>query len=37
MSDTEQVSMSYEPGAAVAAGSIPLCVPELRGMQFSKY
>jgi perosamine synthetase len=26
--------MSYEPGAAVAAGSIPLCVPELRGNEW---
>ena len=26
--------MSYEPGAAVAEGSIPLCVPELRGNEW---
>ena len=26
--------MSYEPGAAVAAGDIPLCVPELRGNEW---
>jgi len=26
--------MSYEPGAAVAAGSIPLCVPEIRGNEW---
>ena len=26
--------MSYEPGAAVAAGSIPLCTPELRGNEW---
>jgi len=26
--------MSYEPGAAVAEGSIPLCVPELRGSEW---
>ena len=26
--------MSYEPGAAVATGSIPLCVPELRGNEW---
>ena len=26
--------MSFEPGAAVAAGSIPLCVPELRGNEW---
>jgi perosamine synthetase len=30
VTDIEQESMSYEPGAAVAEG-IPLCVPELRG------
>ena len=34
MSDTEQAYTSYEPGAAVAAGSIPLCVPELRGNEW---
>ena len=27
--------MSYEPGAAVAEGSIPLCVPELRGNEWA--
>jgi perosamine synthetase len=26
--------MSYEPGAALAAGSIPLCTPELRGNEW---
>ena len=26
--------MSYEPGAAVTAGGIPLCVPELRGNEW---
>jgi len=26
--------MSYEPGAAVAEGSIPLCVPEIRGNEW---
>jgi len=26
--------MSFEPGAAVAAGDIPLCVPELRGNEW---
>ena len=35
MSDTERESMSYEPGAAVAQGSIPLCVPELRGNEWA--
>lgn len=34
MSDTEQAYTSFEPGAAVAAGSIPLCVPELRGNEW---
>ena len=34
MSDTEQAFTSFEPGAAVAAGSIPLCVPELRGNEW---
>lgn len=34
MSDTEQAHTSFEPGAAVAAGSIPLCVPELRGNEW---
>jgi perosamine synthetase len=34
VSDTEQAYTSYEPGAAVAAGSIPLCVPELRGNEW---
>lgn len=27
--------MSYEPGAAVAEGGIPLCVPELRGNEWA--
>lgn len=34
MNDTEPESMSYEPGAAVAEGSIPLCVPEIRGNEW---
>lgn len=34
MSDTEQESTSYEPGAVTAAGIIPLCVPELRGNEW---
>lgn len=34
MSDTEQAFTSFEPGAAVAAGDIPLCVPELRGNEW---
>lgn len=34
VSDTEQAYTSYEPGAAVAAGDIPLCVPELRGNEW---
>ena len=34
VSDTEPESMSYEPGAAVAEGNIPLCVPELRGNEW---
>jgi len=34
VSDTEQAFTSFEPGAAVAAGSIPLCVPELRGNEW---
>ena len=34
MSDTEQAYTSFEPGAAVAAGGIPLCVPELRGNEW---
>ena len=34
VSDIEQAFTSFEPGAAVAAGSIPLCVPELRGNEW---
>lgn len=34
MSDTEQAYTSFEPGAAVAEGGIPLCVPELRGNEW---
>lgn len=34
MSDTEQAYTSFEPGAAVATGMIPLCVPELRGNEW---
>lgn len=34
VSDTEQAYTSFEPGAAVAAGGIPLCVPELRGNEW---
>lgn len=34
MSDTEQAFTSFEPGAAVATGMIPLCVPELRGNEW---
>lgn len=34
MSDTEQAFTSFEPGAAVATGDIPLCVPELRGNEW---
>lgn len=34
VSDTEQAFTSFEPGAAVAAGGIPLCVPELRGNEW---
>jgi perosamine synthetase len=34
VSDTEQAFTSFEPGAAVAQGGIPLCVPELRGNEW---
>jgi len=34
VSDTEQAYTSFEPGAGVAAGGIPLCVPELRGNEW---
>jgi perosamine synthetase len=34
VSDTEQAYTSFEPGAAVAEGSIPLAVPELRGNEW---
>jgi perosamine synthetase len=34
VSDTEQAYTSFEPGAAVAGGGIPLCVPELRGNEW---
>ena len=34
MSDFDQASMSFEPGAVGASGSIPLCVPELRGNEW---
>lgn len=34
MNDIEQESTSYEPGAAVAADGIPLCVPEIRGNEW---
>jgi len=34
VSDTEQAYTSFEPGAAVAEGGIPLCVPELRGNEW---
>lgn len=34
VSDTGQAFMSYEPGAAVAEGGIPLCVPEIRGNEW---
>jgi len=34
VNDTEQAYTSFEPGAAVAEGGIPLCVPELRGNEW---
>src|ERR1051325_11369274 len=34
MSNTEVISMSFEPGAAVKEGTIPLCVPELGGNEW---
>ncbi|HEX3253129.1 MAG TPA: aminotransferase class I/II-fold pyridoxal phosphate-dependent enzyme, partial [Pyrinomonadaceae bacterium] len=34
MSNTEVISTSFEPGAAVKAGTIPLCVPELGGNEW---
>ena len=34
MSDTEVISTSFEPGAALKAGAIPLCVPELSGNEW---
>jgi len=34
MSNTEVISTSFEPGAAVAAGTIPLCVPQLGGNEW---
>jgi tetratricopeptide (TPR) repeat protein len=34
VSDTKQAHTSFEPGAAVAAGDIPLCVPEMRGNEW---
>jgi perosamine synthetase len=33
--DFVQASMSYEPGAMVGQGDIPLCVPELRGNEWN--
>ena len=34
MSNTEVMSMSFEPGAVAAPDVIPLCVPELRGNEW---
>jgi len=34
MSNTEVMSMSFEPGAALADGTIPLCVPHLNGNEW---
>ena len=34
MSNTEVISTSFEPGAAVKEGAIPLCVPELGGNEW---
>lgn len=34
MSDTEVISTSFEPGAVLKAGAIPLCVPELSGNEW---
>jgi len=34
MSDTEVISTSFEPGAVLEAGAIPLCVPELSGNEW---
>src|SRR6476660_8055846 len=34
MSDTEVISTSFEPGAVLEAGTIPLCVPELSGNEW---
>jgi perosamine synthetase len=34
MSNTEVMPMSFEPGAALADGTIPLCVPELHGNEW---
>ena len=34
MSNTEVISTSFEPGAAVKDGTIPLCVPEFGGNEW---
>src|SRR5919206_2204591 len=34
MSNTEVISTSFEPGAAVKEGTVPLCVPELGGNEW---
>ncbi len=35
MNNTEVISTSFEPGAALKAGAIPLCVPELSGNEWT--
>lgn len=35
MSNIEVMSMSFEPGAAVSKGTIPLCIPELKGNEWN--
>src|SRR5215470_1442015 len=35
MSNIEAMSMSFEPGATLSKGTIPLCVPELQGNEWT--